>query len=198
VSAVWPNKALQPTALRAAAELSRVCRAWHRASEVKGLAPGVRAAEGEEQGQGVTARWGPQEAPSKEAGRRTGPGEEGWHTRDERARDREVLHARWGVLDTSGVDASQAQCLTPGELYAVCGSALRVKQLALTGMQTSAESIRGTRGTCCRPERSAGGLTGCWTEAMPLASSSSGPSRRGGVTRRVEHRERTLRLAKNA
>jgi hypothetical protein len=37
-------------------------------------------------------RWGPEEAPSKHAGRRTGTGYEVWHTRDERARDREVLH----------------------------------------------------------------------------------------------------------
>jgi hypothetical protein len=40
--------------------------------------PGVRAAEGEEQGQGVTARWGLEAAQSTEAGRRTGTGSEGW------------------------------------------------------------------------------------------------------------------------
>ena len=67
-----------------------------------------------------------------------------WYTRDERARDSEVLHARWGVLYKSGVYASPAQCLTPGDLYAVCGSGLRVKQLALSGMQKSAEGIVGT------------------------------------------------------
>jgi hypothetical protein len=55
------------------------------------------------------------------------------YTRDERARGREVLQARWGVLDKSGVYASPAQCLTPGDLYAVWASGLRVKQWALTG-----------------------------------------------------------------
>jgi hypothetical protein len=38
---------------------------------------------------------------------------------DERARDREVLHARWGVLDQSGVYASKVLCLTPGGLHGV-------------------------------------------------------------------------------
>jgi orotidine-5'-phosphate decarboxylase len=57
-----------------AAHAQRVCRAWHRASEVQVLAPGVRAAEGEEQGKGVTVRWGLKEAQSKDAGRRTGTG----------------------------------------------------------------------------------------------------------------------------
>jgi hypothetical protein len=86
---------------------------------VKVLAPGVRAAEGEEQGKGVTARWGLEEAQSKDAGRRTGTGYEVWYTRDERARDREVLHARWGVLDKSGGYASKVLCLTPGGLQGV-------------------------------------------------------------------------------
>ena len=106
-------------AVNRAAQAQRVCRAWHRASQVKVLAPGVRAAEGEEKGQGTTARWGLEEAPSKDAGRRTGTGYEVWYTRDERARAREVLQARWGVLDQSGVYASQAQCLTPGDLPGV-------------------------------------------------------------------------------
>ena len=97
-----------------AAELWRVCRAWPSARQVTVLAPGVRAAEGEEQGQGATARWGPEAAHSTEAGRRTGAGDEGWSTRDEQARAREVLQARWGVRAQAGVDAAQAQGLTPG------------------------------------------------------------------------------------
>ena len=80
------------------------------------LAPGVCAAAGEEQGQGVTVRWGLEAAPSNEAGRRTGTGEEVWYARGERARDRAGLQARWGVLDQSGVYAAPAQGLTPGEL----------------------------------------------------------------------------------
>jgi hypothetical protein len=43
-------------------------------------------------------RWGLKEAPSKDVGRRTGTGDEGWCTRDERARDREVLHPQGGYL----------------------------------------------------------------------------------------------------
>jgi hypothetical protein len=81
--------------------------------------PGVSAAAGEEKGPGVTARWGLEEAPSNEVGRRTGAGYEVWYTRDERARDREVLHARWGVLYKSGVYASKVRCLTPGGLHGV-------------------------------------------------------------------------------
>jgi hypothetical protein len=80
--------------LWAAAQAGRVCRTWHRTYGVQVPVPGVSAAEGEEQGQGVTARWGLEAAPSTDGGRRTGPGSEGWSTRDERARDREVLQAR--------------------------------------------------------------------------------------------------------
>jgi hypothetical protein len=103
----------------AAGEFERVCRTWHRTNGVQVPMPGVSAAEGEEKGQGVTARWGLEEAPSKDAGRRTGTGYEVWYTRDERARDREVLHARWGVLDQSGVYAAKVLCLTPGGLHGV-------------------------------------------------------------------------------
>ena len=56
----------------------RVCRTWHRTSGVQVPVPSVRAAEGEEKGKGVTARWGPEEAQSKDAGRRTGTGYEVW------------------------------------------------------------------------------------------------------------------------
>jgi hypothetical protein len=63
----WSGRATQ----RRAAHRERVCRAWHRAGAVQGLAPGVRAAEGEEQSKGATARWGLEEAQAKEAGRRT-------------------------------------------------------------------------------------------------------------------------------
>jgi len=42
-----------------------------------------------------------------------------WYTRDEWARDHEVLHPRWGVLDKSGVHASKVLCLTPGGLQDV-------------------------------------------------------------------------------
>ena len=54
-------------------------------------------------------RWGLEEAQSKRAGRRTGTGYEVWYTRDERARDREVLHPQRGVLYKSGVYAPNAE-----------------------------------------------------------------------------------------
>jgi len=59
------------------------------------------------------------EAQSKDAGRRTGTGYEVWYTRDERARDCEVLHLQRGVLYKSGAYASKATCLTLGDLYSV-------------------------------------------------------------------------------
>ena len=81
--------------------------------------PGVRGAEGKEKGKGVTARWGLEEAQSKDAGRRTGTGYEVWYARGELARDSEALHPRWGVLYKSGVYASKVVCLTPGGLHGV-------------------------------------------------------------------------------
>ncbi len=70
-------------------------------------------------------RWGLEEVQSKDAGRRTGTGSEVWHTRDERARDRKVLHLQWGVLYKSGVYASKVTCLTLGGLYGVFQKRLR-------------------------------------------------------------------------
>jgi hypothetical protein len=60
------------------------------------LAPGVRGAEGEEKGKGVTVRWGLEEAPSKQAGRRTGTGYEAGSILDARARDNEGLYPQTG------------------------------------------------------------------------------------------------------
>ncbi len=64
-------------------------------------------------------RRGLEEAQSKDAGRRTGTGSEVWYTRDERARDREVLHLQRGVLYKSGVYALKVTCLTLGDLHSV-------------------------------------------------------------------------------
>ena len=64
-------------------------------------------------------RWGLEEAQSEHAGRRTGTGYEVWYTRDERARDREVLHLQRGVLYKSGVYALKVTCLTLGDLCSV-------------------------------------------------------------------------------
>jgi len=64
-------------------------------------------------------RRGLEEAQSKDAGRRTGTGFEVWYTRDERARDCEVLHLQRGVLYKSGAYALKVTCLTLGGLYSV-------------------------------------------------------------------------------
>jgi len=90
-------------------------------------------------------RWGLEEAQSKRAGRRTGTGYEVWYTRDERARDREVLHPQRGVLYKSGVCARNVLCLTLGDLLAVRRSGLRPGEPDLNGGQKSAEGIVGPR-----------------------------------------------------
>jgi hypothetical protein len=81
--------------------------------------PGVRGAEGKEKGKGLSREAGLEEAQSKCAGRRTGTGSEVWYARDERARDREVLHPQRGVLYKSGVYAQNDLCLTLGDLPVV-------------------------------------------------------------------------------
>ena len=97
---IWlsqPNLTLERTRNKPrAAQFGRVWQAWHRTNGVEAPVPGISGAEGEEQGKGVTARWGLEEAQSKRAGRRTGTGYEVWYTRDERARDHKVLHPRAG------------------------------------------------------------------------------------------------------
>jgi hypothetical protein len=67
--------------------------------------PGVRGAEGQVKRQGVTARWGLQDAWREGAGRRTGTRYEVWHSRDERARNRKGLHPRVAVFYKSGAYA---------------------------------------------------------------------------------------------
>ncbi len=92
--------ALAPDGLRcasAAGEDERVCRAWHVACEVKVLAPGIGEAEGKRKGNCVIARWGGEEVQRKSTGRRTETGYKVWYTRDQRARDREVLRSPNGV-----------------------------------------------------------------------------------------------------
>ena len=92
----------------------RVCRVGH--SREPGERPGARCSRRRRRGKGqghpravgsggspIRTMRGDAQAPETRCGT----------TRDERARDREVLHARWGVHDPSGVDASPAQGLTP-------------------------------------------------------------------------------------
>ncbi len=56
-----------------------------------------------------------------------------WHTRDELARDHEVLHLSWGVRYKSGVYASKVLRLTSGDLPAVRNSGLRTGRPDLSG-----------------------------------------------------------------
>ena len=73
-----------------------------------------------------------------------------WYTRDEWARDHEVLHPHWGVLYKSGVYASKVTVLTPGGLPYAETSRLRLtvrlreEQSTLIVWQKSAEGIVGT------------------------------------------------------
>jgi hypothetical protein len=84
---------------------------------VKVPVPGFRGAEGKEKGKGVSVRMGLKEAQSETAGRRTGTGSEVWYTRDERARDREVLHPRMGVCFINpALTQGRFFSLTPGGL----------------------------------------------------------------------------------
>ena len=68
-----------------------------------------------------------------------------WPTRDERARDREVLHPQRGVLYKSGAYARNVLGLTLGDLPAVRTRGLRAGEPGLTGRQKSAEGILGLR-----------------------------------------------------
>ena len=104
----------------------RVCRTWHRTHGVQVPVPGVRAAEGEAKGTGVTARWGLEAAPSTEAGRRTGTGDEGWYTRDARARDRAVLQAR-GVCLIHPASTHRQFCVLLREVCMVSTSRVWMK-----------------------------------------------------------------------
>ena len=68
-----------------------------------------------------------------------------WYTRDELARDSEVLHPQRGVLYKSGVYAPNVLGLTLGDLPTVRRSGLRPGEPGLTGRQKSAEGIVGSR-----------------------------------------------------
>jgi len=61
-------------------------------------------------------RWGLEEAQSKRAGRRTGTGYEVWYTRDELARDNEVLHPQSGVCFINPAFTREAFCVLPWEI----------------------------------------------------------------------------------
>jgi hypothetical protein len=74
-------------------------------SGVKVSCPGVRGAEGQGKRKGVLARGHLKEAWNERAGRGTRTGYKVWYSRDERARDREVLHPQRAVLYKSGVYA---------------------------------------------------------------------------------------------
>ena len=87
-------------------------------------------------------RWGLEEAQSKRAGRRTGTGYEVWYTRDERARDREVLHPQ-GVCFINPASTRETFWVLPWEICRLSRKGLRVAGAALTGRQKSAEGILG-------------------------------------------------------
>jgi hypothetical protein len=86
-----PNKGLELTAYSRSS--GRACvPCMLSCSGVKVSCPGGRGAEGQGKRQGVTVRWGLQEAWHARAGRGTRTGDAVWYSRDERARDRKGLH----------------------------------------------------------------------------------------------------------
>jgi hypothetical protein len=87
-------------------------------------------------------RWGLEEAQSTRAGRRTGTGYEVWHTRDERARDREVLHPQ-GVGFINPASMRGTFCVLPWEICRSSQLGLRAEGSVLTDRQKSAEDIVG-------------------------------------------------------
>ena len=81
---------------RRAPQAERVCRAWHRAKEVKVLSPGVRRAKGVGEGQGRHCEMRSEGSPIQKREASEATGLEVWYTQDELARDSEVLPLRLG------------------------------------------------------------------------------------------------------
>jgi hypothetical protein len=77
-------------------------------------------------------------SPIQKRGRRTGTGSEVWYTRDEGARECEVLHPQGGVLYKSGVYARNDLCLTLGR-FPGRPQGLGSGRLVPTGREKSAE-----------------------------------------------------------
>jgi hypothetical protein len=89
-------------------------------------------------------RWGLEEAPSKRAGRRIGPGYKVWDTRDERARDREVLHPQ-GVYLIHPASMRGPLCGLPWEICRLSQEeGLRAAGSVLTDRPTSAAGLVGS------------------------------------------------------
>jgi hypothetical protein len=90
-----------------------------------------------------TVRWGAKEAPSTRAGRRPGTGDEVWHTRDERARDRDVLHPQ-GVCLINPASRRGTCWVLPWESCRSSQKAgLRAEGAVLTDRQKSVAGLGG-------------------------------------------------------
>jgi hypothetical protein len=126
-----------------AAQARRVCQAWHRTSEVQVLVPGMRGAEGEEEGKGVH--------------REVGSGGSPLHTRGATNRNR---RRGVGPPGTSGhvtakssirrgvyvINPASTRGTFGGVPWAICRwsrEGLRAERSALSGRQKSAEGIGG-------------------------------------------------------
>jgi len=114
-----PNKGLEPTRRSARLRPGVCARRGTERARCKSSCQVFAEPKARKRARASTARWGLEEAQSKRAGRRTGTGYEVWCTRDERARDREVLHPQGGVLYKSGVYARNVLCRTLGDLPVV-------------------------------------------------------------------------------
>ena len=94
-------------------------------------------------------RWGLKEAQSESAGRGTRTESEVWYTRDELARDSEVLHLPSGACFINPALMHGQFCVLPREVFLVpwdsaCGGNwLRVEQSALIARKKSAKGVVG-------------------------------------------------------
>jgi hypothetical protein len=105
-----------PQAPRVLCRRTRMCRpASTGTADTARLTPAdARAVPEQGKGKSVIARWRLEEAPSKEARRRTGTEYEVWYTWDELARNSKALHPRVDVLYTSGAYARTVPVPYPG------------------------------------------------------------------------------------
>ncbi len=113
---LWSNNAMQATCEDARACMADVCaRHGTERARCKSSCQVFAEPKARRRARASTVRWGLEEAQSTRAGRRTGTGYEVWCTRDERARDREVLHPQ-GVYLINPASTRGTFCVLPWEI----------------------------------------------------------------------------------
>jgi hypothetical protein len=123
---------MHPTALRAAGDYHVCARHGTERARCKSSCQVFAEPKARRRARASTARWGLEEAPSTRAGRRTGTGYEVWYTRDERARDCEVLHPQ-GVCLIHPASTRGTFCGVPWEIWMVSMSQVWMKSRGTAG-----------------------------------------------------------------